>query len=154
MEFKELKNAKDEEFKKVFREYFACVGINLKSDTLIFDEIQKDIDENGVKILTIRKADKLIAFIIYQEIKMKGLDGFFKQKLGFIREFYVMLSERGNGYSKLLSQRVEDEFKKHNIKKVILNAHEDMYDFYFKQGYYIDDTFTCANELKCLFKEL
>ena len=154
MELVNLTNVKTEEFEKVFREYFIEEGINLRPDTTVFDEMQKGIEEHGVKILTIRKDDKLIAFIMYQIIKMTALDEFFKQKLGFIREFYVIPSERGNGYSKVLTQNVEEYFKRHEVDRIILNAEEEVYEFYFKQGYYIDETYKSANNLRCLFKDL
>lgn len=154
MELVKLINVKDEEFEKIFRDYYKEDGIELRPDTTVFDEIQKGLEEHGNKILTIRKDGKLIAFIMYQIVKLSTDNNFFKQKLGFIRELYVIPSERGKGYSKILTQNVEEYFIEHEIQRTILNAHENMYDFYFKQGYYIDETYKCGNELKCLFKNL
>lgn len=154
MEIIKLTNVKNEEFEKIFRDYYKEDGIELKPDTKVFDEIQRSLDKDYCKVLALRNDGKLIAFIMYEIVKLSTEDKFFKQKLGFVREIYVLPSERNKGFSKVLMQNVENYFIEHGIKRSILNAHENMYEFYFKQGYYIDETYKCGNELKCLFKDL
>ena len=154
MEFVEINNFKSKTFEKVFREYYLEEGITLKENTIVFDEIQKSHDAGKTKCISLMENEEIIGFIMFKIMELSNDNGFIKEYIGHIEELYVIDKKRKQGLGKSLILKVEGYMVENNVKKLFLTAREHMYDFYIKLGYYIDESYECANKLKCLVKSL
>jgi len=154
MEIKSFNDFKSEKFKKVFTEYFFEEGITLKENTTVFDEIQNNANEGKTKAYVIENNDRIIAFIMYRVYNIKSNNKFLTHTFGYIEELYVVPEERNKKLASMLINRVESEFKANNIYKIALTSEPEVYDFYKKLGYNIDNSYSSANNLKCFVKDI
>lgn len=154
MDFIEFNEFKSENFEIIFRKYYLEEGIKLKKDTIVFDEIQKSSDEGKTRCFCVVENDNIIGFIMYKIMELANENKFIKHYVGHIEELYVVKEKRKQGLGKSLLVKVEEYMKENNVKKLFLTAREHMYDFYKKLGYFIDESYVCANKLKCFFKSL
>ena len=150
MVFLELSNFYDERFKACFRAYFREIGINLKEDTDVFDEITKAYEKENMRTFVIEKDKQFIGFIMVQPEYFKS--GFFEERAGFIRELWVAAPFRHLGYGKQLLGIAEDYFKKKDVFKLILTYEEDALGFYERLGFHLDMTYKAKNDGKVIIK--
>ena len=145
---------KSEKFEKIFREYYLEEGIKLREDTIVFNEIQKSSDEGKTKCFCFVENEEIKAFVMYKIMELANENGFIKHYVGHIEELYVVSEKRMQGIAKMLLNKVEEYMREKDVKKLFLTSREHMYDFYKKMEFYIDESYICANKLKCLFKSL
>lgn len=97
----------DPQFQRIFRAYFAEIGITLREDTTLWDEIKKSADEEGMVCLAAQEDGALVGFIMLQSEPMTSRSGFFSMFLGFIRELWVAPERRRSGLGRALIQQAE-----------------------------------------------
>lgn len=145
---------KSEEFKKIFTEYYLGEGITLSEHTSVFDEIENSSKKHGTKCIVYKKSDKLAGFILFRVIKLRDETKFFKYSFGYIEELYVIESERNRHIATKLMDLFEDYLKQEHIKRIVLTADENIYDFYINKGFEVDDSMSCVNKQKCFTKKI
>ena len=150
MEILELSNFYDERFKQCFRAYFLEIGLKLKEDTDVFDDITKSYEDENMRTFVLTEEDQFAGFIMLQPEYLKS--GFFEEWVGFIRELWVAPSFRRLGCGKQLIERAEDYFRVKKISKLILTYEEDALGFYKRLGFYPDDSYKAKNEGKVIVK--
>ena len=139
----ELTNFRDEQFKACFRAYFLEIGISLREDTDVFDEITESYKKENMRTFVIAAENGFAGFVMIQPECLKG--SFFEEKTGFIRELWVAPGSRYLGYGEKLVQKAEEVFKAQGIMKLILTYEEDALRFYKKQGFQPDRTYRAKN---------
>lgn len=154
MDLVQFSDFKSEQFQEIFREYYLEEGIVLRENTMVFEEIQKSADKGNTKCFILLESEKIIGFIMFKTIQLNNDNGFIKQNIGHIEEVFIDKNNRKKGYGKLLLLRVEEYFKNINIKKIFLTARTQVHSYYCNLGYFVDDSYICANNLKCYFKSL
>ena len=82
----ELSNFYDERFTQCFRAYFLEIGVNLKADTDVFDDITKSYEKENMRTFVIEEEKQFVGFIMLQPEYLKS--GFFEEPVGFIRELW------------------------------------------------------------------
>lgn len=140
----ELNNFYDERFKQCFRAYFLEIGINLKEDTDVFDEITKSYEKENMRTFVIEEEKQFVGFIMLQAEHLKS--GFFEERVGFIRELWVAPSSRQLGYGKQLIKIAENYFKKKEIPKLILTYEDNAHGFYKRLGFIHDSSYKAKND--------
>lgn len=146
----ELSNFYDERFKQCFRAYFLEIGINLKEDTDVFDDITKSYEKENMRTFVIEEEKQYAGFIMLQPEHLKS--GFFEERVGFIRELWVAPSFRRLGYGKQLIEIAEDYFKKEKISKLILTYEDDALGFYKRLGFNLDRSYNAKNDESVIIK--
>ena len=146
----ELSNFYDERFKQCFRAYFLEIGIPLKEDTDVFDEITKSYEKENMRTFVIEEDKQFGGFIMLQPEHFKS--DFFEEWAGFIRELWVAPSFRRLGYGKQLMEIAEDYFRKKEIFKLILTYEDDALEFYKRLGFNHDSSYKAKNDGNVIVK--
>lgn len=146
----ELNDFYDERFKQCFRAYFLEIGINLKSDTDVFDDMTKAYEKEDMHTFVIEEEKQFAGFIMLQPEYLKG--SFWGERLGFIRELWVAPPFRQLGYGKQLMKIAEDYFKEKEIFKLILTYEDEALGFYKKLGFHLDCSYKAKNERNVVVK--
>ncbi len=152
--FVEFFDYKSESFKKVFTEYYAYEGITLKPDTTVFDEITNSALSGNTKTYALVENGNVEAFIMFQILKLKTENNFFKHKILHIEELYVTEQKRNQKIATKLISKVEEFAKSKNVNIILLTAREEVFKFYEKLGYAKNNAYECGNKLQCFTKEL
>ncbi|MBQ6998015.1 MAG: GNAT family N-acetyltransferase [Oscillospiraceae bacterium] len=152
MTISELCNFYDERFTQCFRAYFLEIGIKLKADTDVFDDIMRSYEKENMRTFVMEDGKQLAGFIMLQPEHLKS--GFFEASVGFIRELWVTPSYRRRGYGKRLIEIAEDYFRKQEIYKLILTYDEDALEFYKRLGFHHDRSFQARNNGNVIVKYL
>lgn len=147
-----IKDYYSKEFKEIFIEYFAGFGIEISEDCEVFDDITKSAEEGEQTLAYVNEENKIAAFIMFQIDEFESTSNFFKERVGFIREFYVKkdIQRKGLG-SKLLNETI-DYFKGKGVNKLILTYDEDAEEFYLKKGFMHDNSYKAKNDEGCMIK--
>ncbi|MDE7280550.1 MAG: GNAT family N-acetyltransferase, partial [Ruminiclostridium sp.] len=91
----------------MFKKYFAEIGVNVRDWEGLFSEMNTN---NGGNMAYIRQSgNEPLGFIQFTFITLEGW--FFKEKLGFIREFWVAEKFRKQGHGTELLSLAEKYFK-------------------------------------------
>ena len=139
----ELTNFYDERFKGCFRAYFQEIGIRLREDTDVFDDITESCEKENMRVLVLEKGNEFMGFIMFQPEHLQG--GFFQEQAGFIRELWVAPSCRRSGYGRSLLRRAEEVFREKGISKLLLTYEEEALGFYKKLGFQPDESYQAKN---------
>lgn len=140
----------DPMFRTMFKQYFAELEINVKDWEGLFEEMNT---HNGGNCAYIRICDgKPAGFIQFTTVTLENW--FFKERIGFIREFWVSKELRKQGNGSALYLMAEKYFADHGIRRVVLTAEEKEKEFYFKRGYSICENMEAKNEMPVLEKEI
>lgn len=151
MEHRFINDHFDQQFTDTFKKYFKELGINVNNWNGIFTEMNDCIGKYNMKTLVILFNGKTIGFIQFQKDEL--LNWFFKEQIGFIREFYIDSQYRGKGYGSRLIELALKWFKDEGIKKVLLTS--DTADaFYIKLGFKHDEAYLANNALRTYVIEL
>lgn len=146
----ELSNFYDKRFKQCFRAYFLEIGVNLKEDTDVFDDITESYKKENMRTFVIEEEKEFAGFIMLQPDYLIG--GFFEERVGFIRELWVSPSFRRVGYGKRLVEIAEAYFKGKGISKIILTYEDNALVFYQKLGFNLDGSYKAKNDLNVVIK--
>lgn len=139
------------EFQSAFTAYFKEIGIVIKKNTDLWNIMNNTKD---LHCYAVKKAEQIIAFIMFQKEYFSSSTGFFSEKVGYIREVYVRKGFRKSGIGKLLISIAENYFKQNSVLKLILTYEENAIDFYKKLGFIEDKSYTAKNNLDVLIKTI
>lgn len=141
------------EFKTIFKEYFSDFGMEISYDCEVFDDITKAATEEGQETLAyVNKENNIVAFLMFQVEELESESKFFKEKVGFIREFYVKKDIQRNGLGSRLLKETIDYLKSKDIHKLLLTYDIGAEEFYKKNGFLIDKSYIAENNEKCMIK--
>ena len=137
----------DPAFQTMFKKYFAEIGVNVRDWEGLFSEMNTN---NGGNMAYIRQSgNEPLQFTF---ITLEGW--FFKEKLGFIREFWVAEKFRKQGHGTELLSLAEKYFKDNNIHRILLTAEENEQQFYLNRGYAVCDYITAKNNMAVSVKDI
>lgn len=140
----------DSVFQAMFKKYFNELGISVKDWEGLFSEMNT---LNGGNLAYIRLSEnEPVGFIQFTFISLENW--FFKEKLGFIREFWVNEKFRKQGHGGELLSLVEKHFKDSGIHRIILTPDENEQQFYFNRGYSICEYIEAINKMAVAVKEI
>ena len=140
----------DPAFQTMFKKYFSEIGVNVRDWQGLFSEMNTN---NGGNMAYIRQSrNEPLGFIQFTFITLEGW--FFKEKLGFIREFWVAEEFRKQGHGTELLSLVEKHFKDSGIRRIVLTAEENEQQFYLNRGYSICEYITAKNNMAVSVKDI
>ncbi len=146
----EINDFYGEAFKACFRAYFLEIGIRLREDTDVFDDITASYKNEQMRTLAIEDGGALAGFIMFQPEHLQG--GFFEENAVFIRELWISPDYRRRGFGKLLIESVEERFKPQGAGKLLLTYQENALGFYEKLGFRPADTYKAKNNHRVIAK--
>ena len=130
----------DARFQAAFQAYFKELGINVKNWDGLFHEMNDDGNEAYLRL-----ADNggVIGFIQFKAIALTNW--FFEEKAGFVREFWIAETHRGQGHGTALLKMAEDHFAEQGIKRILLTT-DSAAAFYERNGYRKDLCYAAKNK--------
>lgn len=152
LQFKILPSARDAAFQQAFRAYFAEIGIHLKADTDVWDEIDASFHKEQAVCVTLTDGSKVVGFIMIQPHCLTDSMNFFTQKLGFIRELWVAPDYRRQGLGRRLVRYAEQFFQERGICKAILTYEPSAIRFYQNLGFQADPSYSARNGERVITK--
>ena len=137
-------------FQAMFKKYFAELEISVGDWEGVFSEMNT---QNGSNLAYIRlSGNESVGFIQFTFITLENW--FFKEKLGFIREFWVDEKFRKQGHGGELPSLAEKYFRDRGIHRIILTPDENEQRFYFNRGYSICEYIEAKNDMAVAVKEI
>lgn len=137
-------------FQIMFKKYFTEIGINVKDWDGLWTEMNT---QNGGNTAYIRLCEnEPIGFIQFTPIILEGW--FFKEKLGFIREFWVDEKFRKHGHGTELLSLAEKYFSDNGIHRIVLTAEKNEQHFYLKREYRICEDMEAKNGMAVSVKDI
>lgn len=137
-------------FQAMFKEYFAEIGISVRDWNGLFTEMNT---QNGGNTAYIRLCEnEPLGFIQFTFISLEGW--FFKESLGFIREFWVAEKFRKQGHGTELLSLAEKYFKAAGIHRIVLTAEEKEQQFYLNRGYTVCEYIAAKNNSAVSVKDI
>ena len=152
MEIFELSDFYDLRFQQAFRAYFQEIGVNLKEDTDVFDEISESCEKENMRTFAMGDETGIAGFIMVQPEYLKG--SFFEEQAGFIRELWVAPPFRHLGCGKELLEKAEEHLREMGIWKLILTYEQEALNFYRKMGFVPDKSCKAKNDGNIVVKYL
>ena len=136
-------------FVEAFKWYFEELGISVEDWNGLFREMNGG--EGNRSYVRYSENGDVIGFIQFVAVELENW--FFRERLGFIREFWVSGEYRNIGHGSELLGLAERYFADNGIRKVILTT-DTAYAFYEKKGYRKDNSFTAKNKDDVFVKEI
>lgn len=137
-------------FTDMFKLYFSELGMDIKDWNGLFEEMNT---RNGGNCAYIRVCgDNPIGFIQFTAVTLENW--FFKERLGFIREFWVQKELRRQGHGSALCSLAEKYFFDNGIRRIVLTAEEKEKGFYFKRGYRVCGGIEAKNDMDVWVREI
>ena len=149
MELILIKDFLDPLFCDAFKQYFKELEIQVDDWNKLFREMN---DEGENVAYALKQEDKVIGFIQFKEELLSNW--FFKEKFGFIREFWVNNDERNQRCGSALLEACEQYFKQQDIHLMMLTSDPDAQGFYQHHGYRKRDEIHALNELPVYVKQI
>ena len=140
----------DPVFQSMFKQYFNEIDVKVNDWEGLFSEMNT---QNGGNTAYIRTCDNESAgFIQFTEVTLENW--FLKERLGFIREFWVAEKFRKQGQGTELLYLAEKYFKDKGIRRVVLTAEENEQQFYLNRGYRICENIQAKNDMAVSVKDI
>ena len=139
----------DVRFQQAFRAYFTEEGMHIKNWDALFAEMNSQKDNQA--FVRVNEKDEIVGFLQFQPGEMNHW--FFRQPIGFVREFWIAQPFRGQGHGSQLLALTEEYFIKQGLARAILTA-EDAEDFYLRQGYEKEPCIAAKNKMNVFSKQL
>ena len=139
----------DVRFQQAFRAYFTEEGMHIKNWDALFAEMNSQKDNQA--FVRVNEKDEIVGFLQFQPGEMNHW--FFRQPIGFVREFWIAQPFRGQGHGSQLLALTEEYFIKRGLARAILTA-EDAEDFYLRQGYEKEPCIAAKNKMNVFSKQL
>lgn len=140
----------DPAFQAMFKKYFAEIGVKVSDWEALWAEMNT---QNGGNKAYIRTCDgEPLGFIQFTVINLGSW--FFKEKLGFIREFWVDKKFRGQRHGTQLLSLAEKHFKDNGICRIVLTSEESEQQFYLNRGYKICESIEAKNGMAVSVKDI
>lgn len=139
----------DVRFQQAFRAYFTEEGMHIKNWDALFTEMNSQ--QGNAAFLRISKNSEVIGFLQFQPGEMTHW--FFREPVGFIREFWIAKPYRGNGHGSGLLSHTEAYFRERGIGRVLLTA-DAAEEFYLHHGYRKESRVFAKNNMNVFIKVL
>lgn len=139
----------DARFQKAFRQYFHELGMNVKNWDGLFAEMNEQ-EGNGA-FLRLSGEGEVIGFLQFQPGELTHW--FFREPVGFIREFWIAGPFRGKGHGGGLLALTETYFKEQGLSRVLLTA-DEAEPFYLHHGYRKEPRILAKNNMDVFEKQL
>ena len=139
----------DEGFMQAFKRYFGELGVSVEDWDGLFAEMNGT--EGNRAYVRYNENGEVVGFIQFVAVELENW--FFRERLGFFREFWVSGEYRKMGHGSELIGLAERYFADKGIKKVILTT-DTAHGFYETKGYRKDESFTAKNNDDVFVKEL
>ncbi len=140
----------DPVFQTMFKKYFAEIGVKVNDWEGLWEEMNTQNGGNKAYIRTC--GGEPLGFIQFTVINLDSW--FFKEKLGFIREFWVDKKFRGQQHGTQLLSLAEKYFKDNGIRRIVLTAEENEQQFYLNRGYRICESIEAKNDMTVSVKDI
>ena len=138
----------DARFQQAFQLYFEELDINVRDWDGLFHEMTED---GNFAYLRLSEDGGVIGFIQFKPMTLNNW--FFEEKAGFIREFWIAETHRGQGHGSALLHLAEEHFIREGIRRVLLTT-DDAAAFYEKHGYRKNPDIQAKNHDDVYVKEL
>lgn len=120
-------------FRAAFQQYFEEIGMKIKDWDGLFQEMNRgDDSEKNAAYVRLSADGGVIGFLLF--IPIRFASWFFEETCGFIREFWVVETFRGQGHGSKLLSLAEQYFLEHGIYTSILTT-DTAGRFYERHGY-------------------
>lgn len=120
-------------FRAAFQQYFEEIGMKIKDWDGLFQEMNRGDDgERNAAYVRLSADGGVIGFLLF--IPIRFASWFFEETCGFIREFWVAETFRGQGHGSELLSLAERYFLEHGIYTSILTT-DTAGRFYERHGY-------------------
>lgn len=140
----------DPVFQSMFKRYFAEIDVKVNDWESLWEEMNT---QNGGNTAYIRTCDnEPVGFIQFTEATLENW--FLKERLGFIREFWVAEKFRKQGHGTELLYLAEKYFKDNGIRRVVLTAEENEQQFYLNRRYRICENIKAKNGMTVSVKDI
>lgn len=140
----------DPVFQNMFKRYFAEIDVKVNDWEGLWEEMNT---QNGGNTAYIRTCDnEPVGFIQFTEATLENW--FLKERLGFIREFWVAEKFRKQGQGTELLYLAEKYFKDKGISRVVLTAEENEQQFYLNRRYMICENIKAKNGMAVSVKDI
>lgn len=140
----------DAVFQDMFKQYFSELGMEVKDWDGLFAEMN---EQNGGNAAYIRIYGKEpVGFIQFTAVTLENW--FFKEKLGFIREFWTAEKFRRQGHGTELLSLAEKYFKDNGTCRIVLTPDENERQFYLNRGYSVCEGIEAKNNIDVFVKEI
>ena len=129
-----LNDQKQDEFSKLFRDYYSELGCDDDCDHLLKEYVLADYLAGLISIELIDDGNDTSGFVIYQ---IDGIENEwnFKEGFGDVREIYVVPSRRRKGLGKLMLYTAEFKMKELGAQKCYCLPYEEAVPFFAACGY-------------------
>ncbi len=138
----------DVRFRTAFRSYFSELGIHVSDWDGLFREMNED---KNFAFLMVDGSDNAVGFLQFQMNVFSNW--FFREHFGFIREFWIHPSCRGQGFGTELLHKVERYFAGNGIYKAVLTA-DSAEAFYLANGFEKAPGVKAKNKMEVLMKNI
>ena len=139
----------DARFQQAFRTYFTEEGMHIKNWDALFAEMSSQ--QANAAFLRLDGKGNVIGFLQFQPGEM--CHWFFREPIGFIREFWIAEAHRGKGHGSELLELTESYFQEQGISRSILTA-GDAEGFYLRHGYRKASRIFAKNNMDVFVKQL
>lgn len=136
-------------FQSMFKSYFSELGMKINDWDGLWEEMNTQNGGNFAYIRTQENSE--VGFIQFTPITLENW--FFKEKIGFIREFYITKEFRKQGHGSALLALTEKYFKDNGINKIVLTPDDNEQRFYLNRGYK-EDNIEAKNQCVVFTKEI
>ena len=146
-----IQDFSDAAFQQAFRLYFAEMGVEVKEEQwpALFEQMTSE--GRNAAYVRLSPAGEVIGFIQFTMIELTNW--FFNWPMGFVCEFWVSPSERGQGHGKDLLQMAEAYFAAQGAARSILTT-DSAEAFYLHCGYRKAPDIAAKNNDIVLLKDL
>ena len=139
----------DVRFQQAFRAYFTEEGMHIKNWDALFAEMNSQ--QANAAFLRLDRKGNVVGFLQFQPGEMSHW--FFREPIGFIREFWIAKPFRRKGHGSQLLLHTETYFVEQGLGRAILTA-EKAEGFYLCHGYKKDLNITAKNKMSVFSKQL
>ena len=139
----------DPRFVEAFKQYFGELGINVQDWDGLFEEMNGT--EGNRSYVRYGENGDVVGFIQFVPVELENW--FFRERSGFIREFWVSGEYRKMGHGSELLGLAERYFADNGIRKVLLTT-DTAAEFYEAKGYKRDVSYTAKNKDDVFVKEI
>ena len=147
MELVLLKDFSNPLFCNAFKKYFREQNIDVKDWNGLFAQMNEDHMNFAFMLID---QNEVVGFIQFKEDELSNW--FFKEKVGFIREFWIMAEKRNQGLGSCLLDEAEKYFLNKKIHRIILTSDPGSQDFYIRHNYHKCGEIQALNDLPVYVK--
>ncbi len=145
-----LRDGAQDEFKKLFKAYYAELGCDDDCDRLLDEYILPDLIAGLFRIDMLKDGGEFVGFVAYQIDDLVG-EWTYKEGWGDIREIYIVPPFRRKGYGKFLLYTAEMKLRESGAEKAYCLPCNSAAPFFTACGYKKTEEYN--DELECFVYE-